>query len=129
MAENRTSHDHNVIGYIVHYVMWNGSSVTQHDHTDFPRRARRKADEIQKKDHIFGDYLKECTQGCMLSPGHTFLFNSLQRRSPLYNILCIQPIDVNPDLYSLMLCVLMSGSQLVRQCEVKHKIFYLLLLM
>ena len=92
MAENRTSHDQTVIGYIVHYVMWNGSSVTLHDYTDFFRGSRRNADEIQKKDHIFGDYLEECTQGCMLSPGHTFLFNSLQRRSPLYDMLCTQAI-------------------------------------
>lgn len=59
------------MGYIVHYVVWNGVYVTLPDYTDFIRRARRKADEIQKKDHVFDDYLEECTQGCMLSPGHS----------------------------------------------------------
>jgi ferredoxin-NADP reductase len=55
-GRNKTSHDDKVTGY---YAVRNGSSVTLHDHMDFLQRTSKKAQEIQKVDHIFGDYLEE----------------------------------------------------------------------
>jgi hypothetical protein len=50
-----------VTGYYVHCVVRNDSSVTLHDHMDFLQTASKKAQVIQKMEHIFSDYLEEHT--------------------------------------------------------------------
>ena len=57
-----------MIGHYVHYVVRSGSSVTQSNYMDFLRRARKKAEEIREKDHIFRSHLEERIWGYMHSP-------------------------------------------------------------
>jgi len=64
-----------MIGHYVHNVVRSGISVTQRDYMDFLRRARKKAEEIREKDHIFRSQLEECTWGYMQSLRYTFSLN------------------------------------------------------
>jgi hypothetical protein len=82
-GSKQKSHDHTVIGYNVH-----GCSITLHDYMDILWSAGRSADEVHKKGHMLGDYLEECTQGCMWSPGLTF-FLSPYNGEARFTISCV----------------------------------------
>jgi hypothetical protein len=64
-----------MIGHYVHYVVRSGSSVNQRDYMDFLRRARKIAEEIREKNHIFRSHLEECTWGYMQSRRYPFSLN------------------------------------------------------
>ena len=61
-----------LIGHYVHHVVRKACSVMQHVYMDFLRRARKQAEEIREKDHIFHSHLEKCTWGYMQSRRDSF---------------------------------------------------------